>query len=182
MWAEPRRRCNEAGVSLTIGDQRLRGVHGEAVVGVTPWGDLLTDIDRHLVPVEDHRRTIAEFEQLRGLCERADRDVFQPFTAEFLGGGTGRQLLDLDALINEVVASLGDWGLASTAGLRWRSGQGWYGRYLRIAGWESQLHVSFHRWGTQRGTPLWLQIADQRSTGNAVRRRTRSSRCGTRIG
>jgi len=166
IWAELRRRCDEAGLSLSSSSDGLRGSHERAVVGVTSWPDLLEDIDRHLVPVVEHRQTIAELEQLRGLCERADRSVFQPFTAQFLGGDVGQRLQDLDVLLNEAVASLADRHMAATKGLRWSSGQNWYGRYFLLAGWECLLHVNFGRWGTQRDTPLWLRITDRRGAAN----------------
>ena len=164
IWAELQRRCNEEDLPLTP-DGTLRGVHDQAVVGVTSWTDLLEDLDRHLVPVVDHRQTIAELDQLRSLCERADRTVFQPLTTQFLGGDIGQRLQDLDALLNEAVASLAGRRMAATKGLRWSSGQGWYGRYFQLAGWECLLHVNFDRWGTQRDTPLWLRITDRRGAG-----------------
>ena len=166
IWAELRRRCEDAELPLTTSGETLRGVQGQAVVGVTTWTDLLDDIDRHLVPVAEYRQTIAELEQLRGLCERADRNVFQPLTTQFLGGDVGQRLKDLDELLNEAVGSLTDRHMAVTKGLRWSSGQGWFGRYFSLAGWECLLHVNFGYWGTQRDTPLWLRITDRRGIAN----------------
>jgi len=166
IWAELRRRCDDAGLPLVTSGETLRGVNGQAVVGVTSWADLLDDIDRHLVPVAEHRQTIAELEQLRGLCERADRNVFQPLTTQFLGGDTGQRLAHIDELLNEAVANLADRQMAVTKGLRWSSGQGWFGRYFLLAGWECLLHVHFESWGTTRDTPLWLRVTDRRAAAN----------------
>lgn len=163
IWAEIQHRCEASGLSLAPSNQSFCGAHGPAVVAVTVWPDLLEEIERHLVPLTDHRRTFAELEQLRGLCERADRSVFAPFTTQFLGGDVGKRLQDLDSLLNEAATSLAERGMASTSGLRWSSGQNWFGRYFLFAGWECLLHVNFVRWGTQRDTPLWLRITDKRA-------------------
>lgn len=170
IWAELRRRCSEAGIELTTSDPLATGSVENVVVAVTTWADLLLDIERSLTPPNEHHRTLAELEQLQGLCERQDRTLFQPFSTRFLGGGTGQHLMDLDALLNEAIETLVAAGLASIKGLTRAAGTGYYGRYVQLAGWGCLLHVNFARWGSQRHTPLWLQITDRRAAGNPALR------------
>ena len=103
---------------------------------------------------------MSELQQIRGLCERQDREAFQPFSTDFLGGDVGQHVLDLDGLLIEAVDGLVADGLSSTRGLKWSAGQGWFGRYFRLGGWVC-LHVNYTRWGKERPTPMWLRIIDQ---------------------
>jgi hypothetical protein len=168
IWAELLRRCSEAGLELTSTEGQRRGSCQNAVVAVTTWVDLLDDVERALTPPSEHRRSLAELEQLRGLCELADQAVFRPFTSQFLGGDTGRRLMDLDSLLNEAIDSLAIGRLASTAGMARSAGVGYFGRYLRLGGWECFLHVNYNLWGSQRPTPLWLRISDRRAAGDTA--------------
>lgn len=170
IWAELRRRCSDAGIQLTTADPLAKGSIKNVVVAVTTWADLLLDIEHNLTPPTDHHRTRAELEQLQGLCELQDRTLFQPLSTDFLGGGTGRRLMDLDALLNEAIETLVAAGLASIKGLTRAAGTGYYGRYVQLAGWTCLLQVNFTRWGTQRHTPLWLQITDPRAYANQALR------------
>src|SRR5207253_2283369 len=77
-----------------------------------------------------------------------------------------RRLTELDALINEVIEGLVAAELATTRGLTRSAGTGWFGRYVRLNGWECLLHVNFTRWGSERPTPLWLRISDKRAAGH----------------
>lgn len=165
IWAELQRRCADAGMELVCEGGRSVGQWGNITVAVSRWQDLLRDLELAPVPVEDHRRQLSELEQLRGLCEREDRNLFRPFTSEFLNGDVGQRLLDLDELLNEVVNVLASEGEASTKGLRWSSGQGWFGRYVKLAEWECLLKVDFRSWGRE-STPLWLRITDTRAPAN----------------
>ncbi len=170
IWAELRRRCSDAGIQLTTADPLAKGSVENVVVAVTTWADLLLDIERNLTPPNEHHRTLAELEQLQGLCERQDRTLFQPLSTDFLGGGTGQRLMDVDALLNEAIETLVASGLASIKGLTRAAGTSYYGRYFRLAGWVCLLHVNFSRWGSERPTPLWLQITDRRAYGNQALR------------
>lgn len=164
IWGELQRRCAEEGLQLETFDTRPVGQVGDAVVAVTRWLDLLDDIDRRLLPTE-HRQVIAELGELRGLCDREDRELFKPFTTEFLGGDIGSRLLDLDELLNEAVSVLVADGKASITGLTRTTGTGYFGRYVNLGGWVCLLYVGFHTWGSLRPTPLWLRITDNRANG-----------------
>ncbi|CAN5592986.1 hypothetical protein BH10ACT1_BH10ACT1_34070 [soil metagenome] len=166
IWSEVRRRCGEEGLELADGASAFSGVTGQVVVGVTTWGSVLDDIEASLQPRSDHAQTLAEVEQLRGLCASEDRNLFRPFTAEFLAGNTGTQILALDSLVTEVVNGLVADRSASKRGLTWSSGQGYFGRYLKLAGWECYLHVNFRRWGEPH-SPLWLRVTDKRAAAHS---------------
>jgi hypothetical protein len=164
VWDEVMRRSSAEEHALSTVPGRTAADIGEVTVAVTSWSDLLHDLDHALTPRPDYEQQAAELEQLRGLCERQDREAFQPFTTSFLGGDTGRYLLDLDALITDAVSAIARDELGTATGFKWSAGQnGWFGRYFRLAGWECLLHVNFTRWGRQRPTPLWLRITDKRA-------------------
>jgi hypothetical protein len=93
---------------------------------------------------------LAEIDQLRGLCARADREGFIPFGPAFLEGDTGRHLLALDSLLIDAVEVLHGERIAATRGGRWSAGQGYFGRYFWLVGLQSLLHANFGRWGPWR--------------------------------
>jgi hypothetical protein len=159
VWAELQQRCSDAGLSLADSDgQQPSRIHGMVTVAVTTWGALLDDLEDGLNPT-DHRQELADLAQLRGLCERDDREAFVPLTGQEIGGTIGQRLVDLDSILNEAAAILQAEGIADLRGLKWSAGQGWFGRYLKLGGWECLLHVNFSRWGRQRPTPLWLRVS-----------------------
>lgn len=165
VWHQIQQRCTDDGVVLTIAEPSSRiGISRSVTVAVTTWSHLLDDLEAGLNPT-DHRAEIAELAQLRGLCEREDQESFTPLTNDELGGRTGQRLLQLNTLLVEAVDIVKSEGLADLRGLRWSSGEGWFGRYLKLSGWIVLLHVNFRHWGRLRATPLWLSLHnhDQRS-------------------
>lgn len=162
VWDEIRRRCAEAGVVIESEGTVARGSSGSVTVAVTSWRELLASIDQELVPATDYQRQRAELEQLQGLCDREDQNTFRPFTSDFLHGDVGRRVNDLDELLIEAVDVLVAAEVASVAGLRYSAGHGWFGRYLKLAGWECRLGVEYGLWD-RYAHPMWLWISDRRA-------------------
>jgi hypothetical protein len=159
LWPRLLRRCNEAGIELSIDVEggRMIATYGSVTLAVTTWAAVLDDLSG--IPLnEATQRVLAEIDQLRGLCARADREGFIPFGPAFLEGDTGRHLLALDSLLIDAVEVLHGERIAATRGGRWSAGQGYFGRYFWLVGLESLLHANFARWGTLADTPLWLRI------------------------
>lgn len=158
VWNQVLQRCHDAEVDLDVADHARRvGLWRNVTVAVTTWSHLLDDLAAGL-NVTDHRSELSEIAQLRGLCDREDQESFAPLTEAELGGTIGQRMLDLNALLNEAVEVLRSEGKADLRGLRWSSGEGWFGRYFKIRGLISLLHVSFRNWGRDRATPLWLRV------------------------
>lgn len=165
-------RCNEAGLALSIGQEsgaavaRLGGQE-EHVLAVTSWRDVLKAL-RSAMELSHDYEALADLRQLEGLCDREDEEAFLPLTSEELSGGIGRRLRQLESLIIDVAKELRATGDADLSGLTRSAGVGYFGRYLKLAGWECLLHVNFRRWGSHRATPLWLQVTDKRWPSSTV--------------
>lgn len=158
LWPRLQLRCADEGlpiVETVVG--RPIGTHGNVTLAISTWERLLDDLSG--IPLsETNQQVLAELLQLRGLCERQDRDGWLPLDREFLEGDVGRHLLDLDGLLISAVNHLRRLGAAETARYKWSAGQGFFGKYFGLAGRSALLHVNFRRWGTQADTPLWLQM------------------------
>lgn len=166
VWGEIKRRCAMAGRPvMNEGLRGLSGTCGSACVGVISWADLLNALEDGLRGVDD-RTCLYDVRQLRGMCERADRDAFRPLSSSDTDSRVGQRMqeyatLMFDAVENQLVGR----GHADIKGLMRSAGNGWFGRYLKLAGWECLLHVNFDRWARQRPTPVWLRISDKRAMG-----------------
>jgi hypothetical protein len=166
VWASILSRCRDADLALEVDGRMPIGRLGDVSVAVTRWNDLLEDLEHSLVPPTDHRQTLAELNQLRGVSHREDQMAFRPFTSEFLAGDIGQHVLDMYQLIDEVVNDLDADGTVN--GGRWTSGVSFRGRYMKIDGWWCHLQVSFSLWGRQRPTPMWLLINDNKVKENQL--------------
>jgi hypothetical protein len=159
LWPRLLRRCIEAGIELRSDPEgdRMIATHGSVTMAVTTWAAVLEDLSG--IPLSQaNQLVLAEVDQIRGLCARADREGFMPLGTAFLEGDTGRHLLALNSLLIDAVEVLHGEHLAATSGGRWSAGQGYFGRYFWLVGFQSFLHVAFARWGTLADTPLWLRI------------------------
>ncbi|MEV8514239.1 hypothetical protein [Dactylosporangium sp. NPDC051484] len=92
-----------------------------------------------------------------------DRQAFVPLTVQDLSGSVAVRLLQYNELINRTVKRLVNSGVASYtasdgSSLRPSAADGWWGRYLALAGVTCLLRLSAHSWATDRATPIWLQI------------------------
>ena len=130
-------------------------------MAVTSWSALLAALESAMELAHEHEG-LSDLRQLQGLCSKMDEEAFLPITSEELTGDIGRRLEQLGTVMDDVVEELRQSGDADTAGLSRSAGSGWYGRYLKVAGWECLLHVNFHRWATERPTPVWLRVTDKR--------------------
>lgn len=92
-----------------------------------------------------------------------DSQAFVPLTVQDLSGSVAVRLLQYIDLIERAVERLVSSGVASTrasdgSGLRPSAADGWWGRYLALAGVTCLLRLSATAWAADRATPIWLQI------------------------
>ncbi|MBA2337101.1 MAG: hypothetical protein H0V96_04970 [Acidimicrobiia bacterium] len=157
LWPRLLRRSDEAGMATTSSGDGMVATSGSVTLAVTTWAAVLDDLSG--IPLgEANQQVLAEITQLRGLCAREDREGFMPFGAPFLEGDTGRHLLALDGLLIDAIEVLRGEHLVVTRGFKWSAGQGWFGKYFKLAGVESLLHANFSRWASLADTPLWVRI------------------------
>lgn len=158
MWTRLRQRCTESGLDLVDVDGRQHlAAYGAVTLAVTTWERLLDQLSA-IPPSAETEQVLAEIQQLRGLCERQDREGWVPFERAFLEGEIGRHMLDLDALLTSAVDHLAGQGVIQTGRYKRTSGQSFYGRYFELEGHQALLHVNLSRWGRQAATPLWLRV------------------------
>lgn len=158
VWHQIVQRCVDVGIELTISDHARRVARWRNVtVALTSWSELLDELSKVLGPNE-HQTELGELAQLRGLCEREDREAFRPLTDDELSGSVGQRMVELNTLLVEAVDVLTSEGRADVRNLRWSAGDGWFGKYFRLKGHQCLLHVNFQRWGRERSTPLWLRL------------------------
>lgn len=167
LWHALLDRCRGTAVEVTPRNSQLGVQSGDVsggqghVMAVTSWSTLLAALDSALEMAHEHEG-LSDLRQLQGLCQKMDEEAFLPIRSEELTGDIGRRLEQLSTVIDDVVEELKGAGHADTAGLSRSAGSGWFGRYLKLAGWECLLHVNFHRWATERPTPVWLRVTDKR--------------------
>ncbi|WP_238015164.1 hypothetical protein KZZ52_01865 [Dactylosporangium sp. AC04546] len=166
LWTEVLARSAAGGLSPTAeqgnGEYRHALVGAQHVLAVTSWRALLmTLVDAAIAANDPPARS--NLDQLRGLCERMDSQAFVPLTVPDLSGSVAVRLLQYIDLIDRTVKRLANSGVASMrasdgSALRSKAADGWWGRYLALAGVTCLLRLSAQSWATDRATPIWLQI------------------------
>ena len=132
---------------------------GARSVLVMSWGRMLQEVQTCLEEARD-AQGLANLEQLRGLCDRADAQAMRPFAAEELGSEVAQRICDLADLLDEVVEELHSRGIVTLKGLKSVGGKNYYGRHLRApaSGRVFQLSLLFSSWAHLHPTPIWLRI------------------------
>lgn len=159
LWPRLMRRCAESEVHMES-EGRHVARSGTVTLAVTTWNDVLDAIGGIPLGPKSHQ-VLAEIDQLRGLCDRQDREGFVPFSDTFLEGDSGRYLEALDSLLIDAINLLREEHLVETVGYKWTAGQGWFGKYFKMAEVLCLLHVNYARWASQADTPLWLNVDPQ---------------------
>lgn len=174
LWSELQRRCLAAQVSW---DEKSRPsrvlvahVGGTRRLAAVSWRALLASLRRGLEDRQELNR-LSDLAQLEGLCERMDREAFLPLRSEELTGDIGRRVVQFCNLVDAVAQQCFVSGIADGSGLRSVGGNGWYGRYMRLAGHVVLLHFSPWKWAHRAATPIWLDYyADQNTLPPSVLR------------
>ena len=158
VWAELRRRCAEA--ELSVAEEGDSGVllagklSGNRVMAVTDWRRVLDG----LAAVEAVR---SDVHQLRALTERMDAEAFLPIQAdELTAADVARRMINYADLVQPIVDELIGRSVADTKE-RLMPAHGWHtaGRFLRLnARFGSWLGVDYNAWRDSATTPLWWKV------------------------
>ena len=167
VWAELRRRCTQADLSIAeegCVEVPLAGkLSGNRVLAVTDWRRVLNGL-----AVVDSVRS--DVQQLRALTERMDVDAFLPIrAAELTDADVARRMINYADLVQPIVDRLIDRRVASIK--RLNPAHGWHtaGRYLRLHDrFGSWLGVDFDAWRDNGTTPLWWKVSDSEFGGVAT--------------
>jgi hypothetical protein len=162
LWDELLRRCRDAHVSPGLEQQiasemRSMEMNGTTRLVLLSWRLALNTIVQAMEST-DEVHLVADARQLQGLCAREDADAFLPLTSEEMTGNFGRRIIQFGHIVDDAVAKLIEIGMADTKGLRASSGNGWYGRYVRLVGVGCMLYFSADGWGTLTHTPIWFRV------------------------
>lgn len=163
LWAELERRIQKAGLDMTPRLEPLPNAFvastEEVRLCAISWAALLGRIDSALASGGEAslRESLG---QLRALCAREDTDAFLPLEGPELTSSFPRRLKQFGSLVDDAVAQLVQEGLGDTKGMRSAAGNGWYGRYVRLANAACLVHVSGRKWAEVESTPLWVRVKD----------------------
>ncbi len=159
LWREISRRCAEA--KLDLKEQTTSGLRvasmGSRSLALVSWRELLFAL-RKALEIGGERQLVEDIGQLEGLCARMDAEAFLPIAAEELTSHVYRRVLEFNAIVDSVTASLAETKLVDTSGLRATPGSGYYGRYLRLAGVDAFLACDIRKWMGHASTPLWITV------------------------
>ena len=159
LWAELRRRAATSGIALES-FRKAGGVRSAALAGGGPrlllasWTALLDRMQDRVVIVADSQAE-ADIQQLRGLADREDKDVFRPVRSEELRDQTSPLLV---LLLQDVVDGAIVRAKRRRVAMKPRKKpQPWgYGQWLRLAGVDVWFGIHFDRWVRSPTALLWL--------------------------
>lgn len=164
LWAELRRRCRLAGLPVhgdhAIGDPiRWTRVAERQTLILASWSALMAGARTRLAAAGD-QETVAEIDQLAGLCAQLDADAFLPLATDELAGVGARRLAQLFRLVDHLARNCQASGLCTLESRDGISGPGFWGYRLKFATTTLLLCLSIERWASLRETPFWLLIYD----------------------
>ncbi|MCC7368905.1 MAG: hypothetical protein IT306_10810 [Chloroflexi bacterium] len=164
LWAEVRRRCRLAGLPVhgdhAIGDPiRWTRVGERQTVILTSWSAVLAGARTRLQAAGD-ADTLAEIEQLAGLCAQLDGEAFMPLGIDELSSTVARRLSQLAGLVEQLAQNCQGSGLCLSAEPDGHAEPGHLGYRLRFSGVSLVVCFSVSRWAALRETPFWLLVYD----------------------
>ena len=159
LWGELTHRMRSAGLLQNQSETELvRLVRSNGrTLALTSWRVLLGNL---LAAAENAGEvaTSADIRQLAALCDRMDHDAFIPLSSEEMNPDIGRRVVQFGTLASSLTDLLVASGDASVKGLRSASGNGWYGRYLYLRGYGSQIYFSGDAWAAWGISPIWIMV------------------------
>lgn len=178
VWHRCQQRCmKQRGTFQEVdADIRLfaRAAVGKHHLGIVSWRRLMKDLEEALSAGDDPQ-TFADLQQLQGLVDQMEEEVFIPFTNDDLKPERGRKHFQLVRLVDKVTECLVNEGPASRNASQKTGRLGSYGRTFELHGSDCFLVVTPRLWfrAAQPGiqTPLWLVVSDPRSKSAARVRR-----------
>jgi hypothetical protein len=128
-------------------------------IALTTWSNVINCLSYAVV---EHAEGKVDLEQLRSLCDAADRDAFVPFTPEQLSDqASANAMVQLSDLVKQAVDDARAQSVVNLAGLRathnWRRA----GAYLRLGGASSVgawFGLDFGAWRRFGRTPIWVRF------------------------
>jgi hypothetical protein len=164
IWTELIRRCGDAGRTVSTlsatGDRRAARIDDDQLLCVLSWRSLLGRFREALIDTDD-RATVADVDQLDGLCDRMDTDAFLPLASLDLSNPSPLRVYQYMQLV-ETVARVGiERGVLSRKGLTTGGTMGQYVRYVSSGRFMLSLTVDLQRWAKNRLTPIWVEISVQ---------------------
>jgi hypothetical protein len=165
VWEQLKVRCTSGHFQLQEApDLRSAStLDGNVGIGVASWSEVLEVLQLALAPLTSPKG-YWELQQLRGLCEYEDQQVFEPLDVSDLQRQIGRRIGEYRDLAFEVVESAHDGDLVDTRNLKRTA----LGRYFKLKGWECWLGLDPGLWATQEHqSPLWLFITDRRAENSS---------------
>jgi len=155
LWNEVVERLREAGHELEPTESKEGTLTARARVGerrlmLTSWERLLGRMAQNAEEDGD-AQTCFELDELQGLA------------SSVISGDRPTHDENLKQLIEEAVGRLRQSGWANTDGLRTGEGQGYYARYLRLAGASAGLRIDYEAAKQTPDKPLWLWFYDDPS-------------------
>ena len=167
LWAAIRRQMEGSeieDVAYSSGVHRAKVAGTDRHLMLLSWLRLLGLI---AVPVRDPA-VRSDIEQLRGLAEKQDAEAFVPIRLEDLSLDFGRRLVGYNRLVDDAVDARGvAQGWMDIRGARATPQRYGYGRYFLFTGVAGYFWfgVNHERWAEGGGTPLWLFVGDDVTTG-----------------
>jgi hypothetical protein len=160
IWAELERRCVRAfgGMDGREVSNGQLGFTGGRWLGIVSWAALLDRLRRALLDAGEDSLAY-DAVQLEGLAAQMDTDAFLPLASEDLYRPTPLLVFQFMELLELLVRRGVAEGLFSTKGLRVGGKMGQYIRYVAHGPFQLGLMVDLKRWGKQRATPFWVELA-----------------------
>lgn len=162
VWRELLRRVCKAGLVLEGGEEitgTLRSVRvaNGPHLALTTWPAVLDAIQ---VQTRAEPGVAADLAQLRALCSQADSQAFLPFSEfDLTDERIPRLLLQLNTVIDDVIALATDSAVLSTSGLRATHTKSSTGRYVSFPATQNAgafFGIDLVLWREYGVTPLWL--------------------------
>ena len=166
LWAELLRRVEPTEFSLgsegAQGGFRWAAVDGSRTMGLVGWDTLLRVLNE-AVTIAGDLQAQGNIDQLAGLAERMDSEVFTPLVSEELTGSQALRTLQLFDIVDAAVSKLIETDVASRSDAQGQplggsSGRGFSGKYLALESITCFLRVNWEHWAHELSTPLWLQV------------------------
>ena len=158
LWTELCGLVAEAEIVLSSGPLRSATTNGKRRLMLISWTDLL-DRMASRANTAGGSHTKCDIQQLRGLAEQKDKEVFLPLRPEELGPEFPRRLFNLENLVYDVIKRLEREGLAADIGKPGSSRTG-YGYNFKLSGAGAWFGIDHWKWAERRDTPLWLYLYD----------------------
>ena len=176
LWIELQRRTrHDAGVAdrSEVGGVKCMPIDsGQRYLVLSSWRMVLDRMLTSAVATADPIE--ADIRQLQALCEREDSAAFLPIKPGEFAPAIPRRILQLNQLVDDVVARARERGFVKTDGLYATSQRYGYGRYIKLGTERADrwggawFGVHSELWAQYAETPLWLTFHSGGSWGENV--------------